>query len=127
MKYIAAFLIMSLVGCTSNATPKPIDPVVIQREAIDRPILNLPPVDRLTARNVKWTIVTPDNMEQVFADMTARGEAPALFSVTATGYENISINTQEALRVIVQQQAVIDGYQVYYIRADGNIAEFNSN
>jgi hypothetical protein len=125
MKYIAIFSIMSLVACTS--APELLDPVVIQREAIDRPTLNLPPVDKLTSQNVTWTIVTPDNAEQVFADMRASGGAPVLFSVSATGYENIAINTQEALRVIVQQQAVIDGYQVYYIRADGTIAEYNSN
>jgi hypothetical protein len=125
MKYIAIFSIMSLVACTS--APELLDPVVIQREAIDRPTLNLPPVDKLTSQNVTWTIVTPDNAEQVFADMQASGGTPVLFSVSATGYENISINTQEALRVIVQQQAVIDGYQVYYIRADGTIAEYNSN
>jgi hypothetical protein len=125
MKYIAIFSIMSLVACTS--APELLDPVVIQREAIDRPTLNLPPVDKLTSQNVTWTIVTPDNAEQVFADMQASGGAPVLFSVSATNYENIAINTQEALRVIVQQQAVIDGYQVYYIRADGTIAEYNSN
>jgi hypothetical protein len=125
MKYIVIFSIMSLVACTP--APELLDPVVIQREAIDRPTLNLPPVDKLTSQNVTWTIVTPDNAEQVFADMQASGGAPVLFSVSATGYENISINTQEALRVIVQQQAVIDGYQVYYIRADGTIAEYNSN
>jgi hypothetical protein len=125
MKYIAIFSIMSLVACTS--APELLDPVVIQREAIDRPTLNLPPVDKLTSQNVTWTIVTPDNAEQVFADMQASGGAPVLFSVSATGYENIAINTQEALRVIVQQQAVIDGYQVYYIRVDGTIAEYNSN
>jgi hypothetical protein len=127
MKYIAAFLIMTLVACTAKSEPELIVPVVIQREAIDRPTLSLPPVDRLTSQNVNWTIVTPDNVEQVFVDMQSRGAAPVLFSVSATGYENIAINTQEALRVIVQQQAVIDGYQVYYIRADGTIAEYNSS
>lgn len=123
MKYI--ILAVMLSACSQDL-PDPVEPVVIQREPIDRPTLTLPSVDTLTAQSVEWTIVTPENIDQIFADMTAQGDEPVLFTVTSSGYENISINTQEALRVIVQQQAVIDGYQVYYIRADGTIAEFNS-
>jgi hypothetical protein len=126
MKYFVVMIFMALIAC-STPVPEQAAPVVIQREAIDRPPLNLPPVGKITARDVEWTIVTPENVDQIFAEMTARGEATALFSVNETGYENLAINTQEALRVIVQQQAVIAGYRVYYIQADGTIAAYNSS
>jgi PBP1b-binding outer membrane lipoprotein LpoB len=122
---MAAAAIM-LSACSQNL-PDPVTPIVIQREPLDRPTLNLPAVDKISAQPVDWTIVTPENIDEIFAGQAAQGEALVLFTVTATGYENISINTQEALRVIVQQQAVIDGYQVYYIRADGTIADFNAD
>jgi hypothetical protein len=125
MKWIAIAAFAILTACTEPQ--EDVQTVVIQSEPIDRPRLILPPVDRFTARPVEWTIVTPDNVEQVFADMKARGEAPALFVVTERGYENIATNVQESLRIIIQQQAQIDGYRRYYVITDGNIQEYNTS
>jgi hypothetical protein len=120
-------VIAALVILTACVKPQEfVAPIVIKSEPIDRPRVILPSVDRFAAMPVEWIIVTPDNVAQVFSDMRAKGEVPVLFTVSTTGYENIAINSQGALRVIVQQQAVIDGYQVYYIRTDNTIAEFNS-
>tara|TARA_R110000851_G_scaffold252842_2_gene405307 strand:- start:891 stop:1271 length:381 start_codon:yes stop_codon:yes gene_type:complete len=125
MKWIVIAALAILTACT--APQEAVTPIVIKNEPIDRPRLIVPSVDRFAAMPVKWTIVTPSNVEQVFADMQAKGTPLALFVVTARGYENIAINTQGALSVIVQQQAVIDGYQVYYIQTDKTISKFNTN
>lgn len=123
---IALVGLLALAAC-ATPDPEPTKPVVIQSEPIARPNLNLPNVDRYTARPVEWIIVTPENVDEVFAEMEARGEDPVLFGVNDEGYENIALNTQESLRVILQQQAVIDGYREYYVAADGSIREHNSN
>tara|TARA_R110000851_G_C13037004_1_gene561780 strand:- start:330 stop:710 length:381 start_codon:yes stop_codon:yes gene_type:complete len=125
MKWIAMAALAILTACT--APQEAVKPIVIKSEPIVRPRLIVPSVDRFTALPVEWTIVTPSNVSQVFADIQATGKSPALFVVTARGYENIAINTQGTLGVIVQQQAVIDGYQVYYIQTGNTIAKFNSN
>jgi|TARA_R110000851_G_scaffold254198_1_gene406676 ABC-type glycerol-3-phosphate transport system substrate-binding protein len=124
MKWIVIAALAILTACTESQ--QAVTPIVIQSEPIDRPNLILPSVDRFTAKPVEWTIVTPDNVEQVFADMQARGEAPALFVVTERGYENIATNVQESLRIIIQQQAQIDGYRRYYVITDGRIQEHNT-
>lgn len=124
---IGSLALVTLLSACSTPPPEVVAPVVIKREPLPRPALNLPAVDRIDAQQVEWVIVTPENFTEIFAAMTARGDAPALFALTEQGYENLAINTQETLRVIIQQQAVIDGYQVYYIRADTTIADFNSS
>jgi hypothetical protein len=125
MKWIA---LVAFVGLAACATP-PDDltkPIVIDSKPIERPALSLPPVDKYNALPVQWIVVTPENVEQIFSEMRSKGQAPALFALTENGYENISINTQQALRVIMQQQAIIDGYQQYYVRVDRNIQTHNN-
>ena len=114
-----------ITGCASTQT-RPVERVEIKTTPIERPELTLPSVDRFTARDVNWIIITPENAEEVFASLQAQGSPVALFGLTDTGYENISINTQESLRIILQQQAVINGYQEYYLQADQAIETHNN-
>jgi len=127
MKYV--ILIVAMLAIASCGTPEPVSvpPIVIQSEPIVRPVLNLPSVDRYSASPVNWSIITVENADQIFADMTARGDDPVLFGVTANGYEAIATNTQEALRIILQQQAVIDGYREWLTITDGRIRVHNQN
>lgn len=104
-----------LVGCTAP-TPPSTKPVVIQTAPTDRPPFNPPPIEPYRARPVDWTIITPENADRIFQEMEAAGEPVVLFGVTENGYENIAINNREALRVILQQQSVINGYREYYVR-----------
>lgn len=128
MKWLASIpLVLVLAACASNDTPAPTRPIVIDSQPIERPNLTLPPVDRYNAQDVEWIIVTPENAEDVFARLDREGRAASLFAVTEQGYENLAINIREALRVIQQQQAVIDSYQEYYIRVDSQIAQHNAN
>lgn len=127
MKWLASIpLVLVLAACASNDTPAPTRPIVIDSQPIERPNLTLPPVDRYNAQDVEWIIVTPENAENVFARLDREGRAVSLFAVTEQGYENLAVNIREALRVIQQQQAVIDSYQEYYIRVDSQIAQHNA-
>jgi ABC-type glycerol-3-phosphate transport system substrate-binding protein len=125
MTWIVIAALAILTACTEPQ--EAVKTVVIQSEPIDRPHLILPSVDRFTASPVEWTIVTPGNVEQVFADMQSAGDAPALFVVNERGYENIASNIQESLRIIMQQQAQLDGYRRYYVVADSRIQEHNTS
>lgn len=126
MKWI---IIPALLLLTACATTKPLEtkPIVIDSKPIERPGLNLPPVDQFRANDVDWVIITPDTAEEIFAQMAARGEPVVIFGVTESGYEAIAINNQQALRVILQQQAVINGYREYYLRTDKLIGNHNSS
>lgn len=128
MKILLVVLCMALGACAANLPMQgPVQPLVVQREPITRPAINLPPVDRLITQKVEWTIITPENIDKIFADQAATGQPAVLFALSTQGYENVAINTQEALRLILQQQAVIDGYRDYYIRVDRTIVKYNSN
>jgi len=70
-------------------------------------------------------VITPENADEIFAQLEASGQPVVIFGVSERGYENIALNTSESLRVIVQQRAVIDGYERYYLEADGIIYEYN--
>jgi len=126
MKWFITFTVLMLASCSPSLGPET-PPVVIQNQPIERPSLTLPEVDTYQARDVDWIVVTPENAERVFQDLEEQGKSPALFSVTEQGYENISLNNRDALRVIMQQKAVIRGYRQYYIRVDKNISDHNSN
>lgn len=117
---------MLLTACV-QAPYEQIPPTVIRSQPIERPPLNLPEVDELSPREVQWMVVTPGNVDQIFADLIARGQAPALFGVNEQGYRNIAVNTQESLRVILQQQAVIEGYREYYVLINSRIRAHNES
>jgi hypothetical protein len=126
MKYlILTAAVLTLAACQTAPFETMPRPVVVQAAPIERPPLNLPTIDPLNARDVQWVVVTPNNVDEVFREMTARGQAPALFAVDEQGYENIAINTQESLRVILQQQSVIEGYREYYLVVNQRIQAHN--
>jgi hypothetical protein len=127
LSVVAIVIAILLTGCTPVELPTPVKPVVLKRIPIPRTPLNLPTIDKVVSETVEWTIVTPDNVDEIFASMIANGNPPALFTVTSEGYENIAINTQGSLRVILQQKAVIKGYHTYYILSENSIVTYNAN
>jgi hypothetical protein len=100
-----------LSGCGSMPVVEPVKPVEVRTIQISRPAPVVPPVDQLQLRDVKWTIVTPDNIDEVFASLS--GE-PVLFAVTADGYESLALNISDIRAMIQQQQKIIALYQDSY-------------
>lgn len=123
MKILLFLSALVLAGCMGK--PDPVEPIEINRVPLTRPSLLLPSVDRYNPKQVPWIIITPDNADEIFAELNDKGKAVVLFGLSAEGYENISINTAEALRIIMQQMAVIEGYATYYIEVDDIIYEYN--
>lgn len=116
---------IALAGCDNNR--EPVKPITVRGEPLRRPNLVLPKVDPYRAKKVEWTVITPENADRIFSELSAQGRPMALFTVDEDGYKNLAINTRESLRVIMQQQAVINGYRRYYIQTDNIISEYNKN
>lgn len=127
MKHLVIACLLVLAACSTPEIEASVEVVTIKSEPIARPALVLPSVDTIRPRSVEWVVVTPDNVDRIFAEMEAKGQAPALFGLTETGYKNVAVNTQESLRVILQQKAVIAGYRAYYLKADNTIVDFNQS
>ena len=106
---LIASALISLTGCSSI-------PGLVQVDAqpVERPPLVLPVPDTITTKPVEWIIVTPDNAEEVFKDLQSSNTNVVLFAVTDEGYENLSLNIAELMKLVKQQKAIIAAYKNYY-------------
>ena len=106
---LIALALISLTGCSSI-------PGLVQVDAqpVERPPLVLPVPDTITTKPVEWIVVTPDNAEEVFKDLQSSNTNVVLFAVTDEGYENLSLNIAELMKLVKQQKAIIAAYKNYY-------------
>lgn len=106
---LAAVLLIS--GCATT------QPIQLSTSPVQRPELVLPEADAIVNRPVDWILITPENYEQVFADLKKSGQDVVLFGLTAKGYENLSLNANDLRTYMQQQNAIILAYKNYYIRS----------
>lgn len=119
---IVAFLGLTLlVGCTS--TPRQIE---ISAKPINKPNLVLPPVDQLRLKEVEWIVITQDNYEEVFAKLLKDKKDPALIGLTDDGYETLSLNMSDIMKLLAQQKQIIAAYQNYYEDSEKALEDANS-
>jgi hypothetical protein len=100
---------LTLTACSSI-------PKIFQTDTvpIERPALVLPQVDQFHARDVSWIIITPENVNQIFADLQDSNKSLVVFGLTDDGYQNISLNITDILKLVQQQRAIIAAYKDYY-------------
>jgi hypothetical protein len=93
---------------------KPPEPeVVVQTEYISRTIPLQAQPKPVQLAEVKWYVVTEENLPQFLEQFKKDNGAVAFMAVAVQGYENISMNVQELRRYILQQKSII----VYYENA----------
>lgn len=98
-----------LTACSSI----PADVEVVTKP-IDKPALVLPPIDEFKARDVEWIVVTPENADTVFKSLQEKNDSIVLLALTATGYEKLSLNMADLLKLVQQQNLIITAYKKYY-------------
>ena len=108
---ILIILLSSLWLVSCGTTIKPIDVSVKQ---VERAPLVLPQVDRFRPGDVDWWIISDETAEERFVEMQEAGYDPVVFGLTDEGYKNLSLNVKNIMKLIEQQQAVIDAYEAYY-------------
>lgn len=113
---ILALSSIALTGCASfdlfgGPSVKPIE---VKTVAQDKVRLNLPEPSPLEPRKVEWFIITPENAEQVFAELEKKKYDVVLFGLTDDGYENLSLNMAELRAYILKQRALVKAYKEYY-------------
>ena len=111
------YLILSAVLLLSACGSREPEPTVISTVPVERPELVLPEADPLNLRDVNWVIITQDNYQAVFEELTSSGENAVLIGLTDTGYENLSLNLNDLRTYIQQQNAIIIAYRNYYVRS----------
>jgi len=105
-------LALLISGC-SLLTPQP-KSVEISTQPVNKPELELPETDEIRLRAVDWTLVTPENVEEVFSEAEKSGRPVVFFALTDKGYENLGLNISDIRALIQQQQTIIAAYENYY-------------
>jgi len=117
-------LIPTIFLSSCSSVPKV---VTYKSSPIDKPNLILPDTSVLELRDVDFIIVTIDNMDEVMNELQKVNSNIALFSLTDVGYENLSLNNAEILKLLSQQQSIIAAYKSYYEGVQTNIDNYNDN
>lgn len=76
--------------------------------------MELPQADQLFFSPVEWILVTPDNYEEVFAELGETGRPIVIFGLTDGGYEKLATNLSSLRSFVQQQQIIIAAYENYY-------------
>lgn len=94
--------------------------IITETEYVTPPKPIVPNVDPLSLRDVEFIIITPDNVEAVFADQKDK----ALFVLTPKGYEDLALNISDVRALIQQQKKIIALYEKQWeIPANNNQEE----
>jgi hypothetical protein len=108
---ITLITLAMLTGCgfTNTRTPEPVEVVTIQ---IPLEIYQPPNINPLQMENVRWYVMTEENIESKMAEIRQRlGGDFVVFAMTPQSYENLSVNIQDIERYIAQQIKIIEYYQ----------------
>jgi len=103
-------LALLISGC-SSLQPRQIE---VSTVPVEKPELELPDTDEIRLREVEWTLITPDNVEDVLEQAEGSGRPVVFFALTDKGYENLGLNISDIRALIQQQKTIISAYENYY-------------
>ena len=109
IKYALLLSIIFLAACGAPTKIEEVKPVEIRTLEVKRPAAVVPSVDQLRLREVKWIIITPENIDEKFKEIKT-GEV-VLFALTTDGYKNIALNLSDIRALIDQQNKIIAIYK----------------
>lgn len=113
---ISLLLVASLSGCAhiwpwGHRDPEPTSVVT---QPVERTPLNLEAPAPLRLRSVQWIVVTPQNAEQVFRQLEAKGSDPVLFAISDDDYTSLAESMSQVRNFMNIQRNIIIEYKKYY-------------
>jgi len=100
-----------LQGCSHLALPaKVISKPVIR----DRPAFVHSPVDKVKTRDINWTIITKNNVDDQIKPIFLNNGQAVLFVLNHESYNALVLNLADMFKLIKQQKSVINAYENYY-------------
>jgi len=115
---LVALLMIPLLGITGCATTKT---VKVLSEPVNSVALNPPNIRDLELQGVKWFIVTPENIDEVFKELKDQNKDVVLFGITDDGYKGLALNLAQIRELLLQQKAIIEAYKEYYEETEQRI------
>ena len=68
----------------------------------------------VVAKNIEWTIITPENAEQIWVKLKESNTDIVLIGLTDDGYEQLAVTISELRGMIAAQRQIIIKYKEYY-------------
>ena len=115
---LVALLMIPLLGITGCATTKT---VKVLSEPVNSVALNPPNIRDLELQGVRWFIVTPENIDEVFKELEDQNKDVVLFGITDDGYKGLALNLAQIRELLLQQKAIIEAYKEYYEETEQRI------
>ena len=115
---LIALLMIPLLGITGCATTKT---VKVLSEPVNSVALNPPNIRDLELQGIRWFIVTPENIDEVFKELEDQNKDVVLFGITDDGYKGLALNLAQIRELLLQQKAIIEAYKEYYEETEQRI------
>jgi hypothetical protein len=109
---ITSALLLTLTGCAFFG--KSTQPVTVMAKPVQKLPLNLAAPRPLAFVPLNWRVITPDNIDSVWAELRSQKQEPVLFALTPGGYQQLSLDVAEIRAFISNQRFIILRYQDYY-------------
>ena len=110
LKSILSVLVLLILTTFLTSCGTAVKQLEIFTKEEPRQPLNLPEPLTPKLEEIKWTIITSDNADEVFAKLKAGGVDPVLFGLTDEGYEALSKNFAQIRAYMLQQDEIIKSY-----------------
>jgi len=106
---IAILFAAVLSGCSTFDKPIAVSTVPIEKV----PLMVTMPAP-LSVSSPKWRVITPNNANEVWAELEKKKQPLVMFAITPDGYESLAITLAEIRNLIQSQREIILLYQEYY-------------
>jgi len=106
--FLVLILAIAVSGCSS------VRQLDVFKTEVERVPLDLPNPETPQLEELKWTIITSKNAEEVFAKMKEQGKDPVLFGLSDDDYELLSKNFAQIRAYMIQQGMTLQQYREYY-------------
>ena len=105
---VSLILITSLTSCSS------VKKLEIFKTEVEREKLDLKKPTPLELEQLRWIIITSENVEEVFAKLEAEGIDPVLFGLTDKDFQLIAKNFAQIRNQLKVTNELLDKYKEYY-------------
>jgi hypothetical protein len=109
--------LLGITGCATTKTVK------VLSQPVNSVALNPPNIRDLELQGVRWFIVTPENIDEVFKELEDQNKDVVLFGITDDGYKGLALNLAQIRELLLQQKAIIDAYKEYYEKTEQRIED----
>jgi len=99
---------------------KDVKQIEVKQVAVERIKLDIENPKPLKPQELKWVLITPDNVDKVWEKLKKNKKDLVLFGLTDEGYEKLSINMAEIRNFINTQRVIILKYKDYYEKDDSD-------